>query len=59
MTNEAPPDSHRLPRWVLVLAAATAIVVVVVLVVMLTGGGEHGPGRHGPQHASLPASAGV
>jgi len=35
------------PRWVKVFGSIALVVVVLVAILLLTGGGDHGPTRHG------------
>ena len=35
------------PRWVKIFAAIALLVLLLFVVLLVTGGGEHGPGRHG------------
>lgn len=43
----APLVTQGAPKWVKVLGVIALVVVLGALIVMLTGGGGHGPGRHG------------
>jgi hypothetical protein len=49
----SPP---RMPRWVRIALLVAGVLVVVFVVLQLAGvGGGHGPGRHAPGGAAVPA----
>lgn len=45
----APPP---MPLWVKVAAGIALAVIVLLVLVLAFGPGEHGPRRHGPEHAA-------
>lgn len=47
-----------MPRWVKAFVVVGALLLVLIVVMRVTGGGGHGPGRHGaPQDTETPPPA--
>jgi hypothetical protein len=60
MAETGRPDAGARPAtpwWVKVIGVVILVVLILAAIVLVVGGGQHGPGLHGPAGSALPPIA--